>query len=85
MVNLLIFLESKGNEFIVNSFPLLFSDPIFNKEILGFLILFTVACIGRIFSSFYLNKKDELNKDNSITENNFMYFLKNKVTFFILT
>ena len=51
----------------------------------GFLILFIVAFIGRFFSSFYLNKKNDTLYEISQSANHYSFFLYNQQTrFFII-
>ena len=52
------------------------NDNLYN----GFLILFIIAFIGRILSSYYLSKKNEILKESNTIENNFIYFFNNKTT-----
>jgi len=59
---------------------------IFSSNLLsGFSILFFIAFIGRVLSSYFISRKSQVIIAENGTESQFRYFLKNKVTFtFIL-
>ena len=51
-----------------------------NNLMVGFIILFFIASIGRFLSTYYLNKKDEIINLNQNSDNSFLYFLSDEKT-----
>ena len=72
---------------IINSFVLIailiggFVLKLFDNNLMvGFIILFFIASIGRFLSTYYLNKKDEIINLNQNSDNSFLYFLSDEKT-----
>ena len=62
---------------LIGGFILKYYDDKLN---IGFSIIFFIAALGRISSTYFLNKKDEFSNFKNKINNNFFFFLKNKLT-----